>query len=75
MYAIRSYYELLTEELTEIKYKFQSNGKIIVEPKEEIKARLKRSPDYSDSVANTFYPDHLKVQSGGMNINDLAGIF
>jgi len=67
--------ELLTEELTEIKYKFQSNGKIIVEPKEEIKARLKRSPDYSDSVANTFYPDHLKVQSGGMNINDLAGIF
>jgi hypothetical protein len=46
----------LTQELTEIKYKFRSDGKIQIEPKEEIHKRLKRSPDKSDSLANTFYP-------------------
>lgn len=46
----------LTEEATEIKWKFQSNGSIIIEAKEEIKKRLKRSTDYFDSLANTFYP-------------------
>jgi hypothetical protein len=48
--------EALGEELSEIKWKFQSNGKIIIEPKEEIKKRLKRSPDKADALANTFYP-------------------
>jgi len=61
----------LTEELTEIKWKFQSNGTIIIEPKDEIKKRLKRSPDYSDSLANTFYP-HDRIQG---NQEDLAGFF
>ena len=46
----------LTQELTEIKYKFQSNGRIQIEPKEEIRKRLGRSPDKSDGLANTFYP-------------------
>ena len=46
----------LTQELTEIKYKFQSNGRIQIEAKEEIKKRLRRSPDKSDAMANTFYP-------------------
>lgn len=46
----------LIEELTEIHWKFQSNGNIIIEPKEEIKKRLGRSPDLSDSLALTFYP-------------------
>lgn len=46
----------LTEELTETKWKFQSNGSIIIEPKEEIKKRIKRSPDFTDALANTFYP-------------------
>lgn len=46
----------LTEELTEIKWKFLSNGSIIIEPKEEIKKRLKRSPDRADALANTFCP-------------------
>lgn len=48
--------ELLAEELTNTKWKFQSNGCIIIEPKEDIKKRLKRSPDYLDALANTFYP-------------------
>lgn len=46
----------LMEELTVVKWKFQSNGKIIIEPKEQIKEKLKRSPDKMDSLANTFYP-------------------
>lgn len=46
----------LMGELTEIKWKFQSSGSIIIEPKEEIIKRLKRSPDRSDALANTFYP-------------------
>ena len=46
----------LTEEATEIKWKFQSNGSIIIEPKEDIKKRLGRSTDEFDALANTFYP-------------------
>ena len=46
----------LLEEATETHWKFQSNGSIIIEPKDEIKERIKRSPDYFDSLANTFYP-------------------
>lgn len=53
--------EKLTEELTETHWKFQSNGSIIIEPKEEIKKRIKRSPDYSDSLANTFYPQKTLI--------------
>jgi len=33
-----------------------SDGKIKIEPKEEIKKRIKRSPDKADSQANTFWP-------------------
>lgn len=46
----------LMEEATEIKWKFQSNGSIIIEPKEDIVKRIKRSTDYFDPLANTFYP-------------------
>lgn len=48
--------EEFMQEATEIKWKFLSNGKIIIEPKEDIKKRLKRSTDKFDSLANTFYP-------------------
>lgn len=46
----------LTQELTEIQWKFRSDGSIQIEPKEEIIKRIGRSPDKSDSLANTFYP-------------------
>lgn len=49
------------EEATSIKWKIQSNGKIIIEPKEELEKRLKRSPDLFDALANTFYPVHPVV--------------
>lgn len=44
------------EEATEIRWLFQSNGKIIIEPKDDIKKRLGRSTDEFDALANTFYP-------------------
>lgn len=59
----------LTEEATEIKWKFQSNGKIIIEPKEDIKKRLGRSTDEFDALANTFYPfrqNKVKKNLGSM---------
>jgi hypothetical protein len=46
----------LAEELSQTKWEFMSNGKVKIESKEEIKKRLKRSPDKSDSLALTFYP-------------------
>ncbi len=46
----------LAEELTETHWKFQSDGSIIIEPKDEIKKRIGRSPDDCDALANTFYP-------------------
>lgn len=44
------------EEAQEIRWFFRSDGKIQIEPKEDIKARLGRSPDKFDALANTFYP-------------------
>lgn len=46
----------LAEEASEIRWFFRSDGKIIIEPKEDIKKRLGRSPDKFDALANTFYP-------------------
>jgi len=46
----------LIEEVTETHWKFQSNGEIVIEPKKDIQQRIKRSPDYMDALANTFYP-------------------
>ena len=47
----------LVAELTEVHWSFQSSGKIIIEAKEDIKSRLKRSPDIADALASTFYPN------------------
>lgn len=61
--------DTLKEEATEIKWKVQSNGKRIMEPKEDIVKRLGRSTDEFDALANTFYPtpDHTP--------QDLEGVF
>ncbi|MBW6490996.1 MAG: hypothetical protein K0B15_07345 [Lentimicrobium sp.] len=58
----------LIEEATAIKWKFQSDGSIIIEPKEDIKTRLGRSIDKFDALANTFYP-------AGKKTVDLSKIF
>lgn len=46
----------LMEELTETHWSFMSNGAIVIEKKDKVKERIKRSPDYMDALANTFYP-------------------
>lgn len=46
----------LLQELSETKWKFRSDGRIQIEDKEELKKRIKRSPDKSDALANTFWP-------------------
>jgi hypothetical protein len=45
----------LLEDLTASEWHVKSNGKIFIEPKEDIKQRLGRSPDRGDAVALTFY--------------------
>ena len=49
------------EEATEIKWSFLSNGRIIIEPKEDIKQRLGHSPDEFDALANTFHPSAVRM--------------
>lgn len=61
----------LTEEATEIHWSFQSNGNIIIEPKEEIKKRLKRSPDKFDALANTFYPKDYDINNDEELLKDI----
>ena len=48
------------EEATEIRWSFLSNGRIIIEPKEDIVKRLGHSPDEFDALANTFHPDAVQ---------------
>jgi len=48
--------DLLMQDLTAPRWEYRSNAKIIIEPKEKIKLRLGRSPDFGDALANTFCP-------------------
>lgn len=61
--------DTLKEEATEIKWKFQSDGRIIIEKKEDIIKRLGRSTDEWDALCNTFYP------MPDTTPQDLTGIF
>ncbi len=51
----------LMEEITSVKWSFLSNGKVIIEPKDDIKARLGHSPDELDALCNTFFPDAIRA--------------
>lgn len=59
------------EEATEIRWSFRSDGRIIIEPKDDIKARIGRSPDKFDSLANTFYPISSRR---GVDVNRVAKV-
>lgn len=48
--------ETLLQDLTEPRWDTNSAGKIFIEPKDDIKKRLKRSPDEGDAVTFTYYP-------------------
>ncbi len=43
--------EELRADLTTVKYSFRPDGRRILEPKEEIRKRIGRSPDYGDALA------------------------
>lgn len=60
----------LLEEATEIRWSFRSDGRIIIEPKEDIKKRLGRSTDKFDALANTFYP--IKTQRQTIDLEKIA---
>lgn len=62
------------QELSSIKWFFRSNGSIQIEPKEDIIKRLKRSPDKSDALANTFYPVP-DIVVGPTKKKNIAGYF
>lgn len=47
-------------EATSIKWSFRSDGKIFIEPKEDIKERIKKSIDVFDALACSFYPTNDK---------------
>jgi len=53
----------LLGDLCGIKYKFTSKGQIRVEPKEEMKKRIGRSPDRGDAVVLAFTPAMVLPQS------------
>lgn len=64
--------DYLTEELTKIKYEFDSKGRIKIEEKDKIKERIGRSPDFSDSLALTFYKKaNKKVKSNASALTNL----
>ena len=63
--------DFLIEEATDIHWSFLSNGSIIIEKKEEIKKRLKRSPDRFDALANTFYPHDWDYANDEKLLNNL----
>jgi len=54
----------LTEELTVTKWKTHSTGAIIIEPKADIKEKIGRSPDKSDALSLTFFPERFIVDEG-----------
>ena len=61
----------LTEDLTSVHWKITSNGKIQIEPKDKIKESLGRSPDWGDSLVNTFYaPNYGEAWiAGGIDVS------
>ena len=57
----------LLGELASVRYKINSRGQIQVESKDEMKARLKRSPDRADAVVLAFAPGapETRIIAGG----------
>lgn len=68
----------LAEELSQTKWSFMSNGKVKIESKEDLKSRLKRSPDKADALAMTFFPvedyDAVAEQRRRIALANLAAI-
>lgn len=65
----------LVQDLTEVKWERCSDGRIKIEPKDELKKRLGRSPDYGDALMNTYWPKGMgqAMQSGAFR--KIGGFF
>jgi hypothetical protein len=57
-------YDRLVGELTATRFTYQSNGKLKIEAKEEMRKRLGRSPDLADALMLTF----AEMAVGGANL-------
>ena len=44
----------LVEELLAVRFEVTSEGKLKIEPKQNIRVRLGRSPDFADALVNSF---------------------
>lgn len=62
--------DMLMEEAINTHWKFDSAGRIYIEPKEDIKKNIKRSPDYMDALANTFYPYDYNIDNDADILRD-----
>lgn len=62
---------LLMDELSKMKYEFTSKGQIKIESKEDIKKRLRRSPDRADAFALAF----MNPVSTTSSMGDVLEIF
>lgn len=51
----QEYYEIIKNDLCGIKYKVNSSGQIEVETKDDIKARIGKSPDFADTLMMSEY--------------------
>ena len=64
--------DALDAEASEIRWTFRSDGRVQIEPKEDIRARLGRSPDRFDALSYTFYP---LPRRGRIDLDRVARIF
>ena len=65
---------ILLRQLGSIKYHYRSNGKTVVEPKDEVKTRLGRSPDRADAlILGLWGAKHIRDESKDFR-RDKSGI-
>lgn len=62
--------EVFQDELTSILFKYSKRGKLMVESKDDVIARRKKSPDCSDSLALANYGRYLKPKYGSFKAID-----
>lgn len=62
----------LMADLTTLTYSYNSSGALALEPKEEAKKRLRRSPDRADSLALTFYAPVFRSDASAPRVADMS---
>lgn len=62
----------LKQELNATKFKFDSQGRILIVPKEKIQSEIGRSPDEADSIALTYFPIDPRLKLRGIDADRAA---